>query len=94
MKIGIAGLGFVGSSMFRSFKEKHVDVVGYDKSSYIYDLYGICNHSGNVLGGHYWAYVKNANSKWYNFNDTMVREINPSQLITANAYCLFYRKKY
>ncbi len=69
-------------------------VVGYDKSSYIYDLYGICNHSGNVLGGHYWAYVKNANSKWYNFNDTMVREINPSQLITANAYCLFYRKKY
>ena len=33
MKIGIAGLGFVGSSMFRSFKEKHVDVVGYDKFS-------------------------------------------------------------
>ena len=34
-------------------------VVGYDKHSYVYDLYGICNHSGNTGGGHYYAYVKN-----------------------------------
>jgi len=31
MKISIVGLGFVGSAMFRSFKEKNVNVVGYDK---------------------------------------------------------------
>lgn len=69
-------------------------VIGYDKKSYVYDLYGICNHSGGALGGHYWAYVKNANNKWYNFNDTQVTEIAPKNLITDKAYCLFYRKKY
>ena len=69
-------------------------IVGYKKESYIYDLYGICNHSGNVHGGHYTAFVKNANDKWYHFNDTSVTEVtNLQDLITPKAYCLFYRKK-
>ena len=34
-------------------------IVGYEKESYIYDLFGICNHSGGLLGGHYTASVKN-----------------------------------
>lgn len=69
-------------------------VIGYKKESYVYDLYGICNHSGNVFGGHYTSYIKNANGKWYHFNDTNVTEItNESQLISPKAYCLFYRKK-
>ena len=70
-------------------------VVGYKKSSYVYDLYGICNHSGGVHGGHYTAIIKNANNKWYHFNDTYVTEItNMQELITPKAYCLFYRKKH
>jgi ubiquitin carboxyl-terminal hydrolase 2/21 len=69
-------------------------VIGYKKSSYVYELYGVCNHSGSVLGGHYTAYVKNANGKWYHFNDTSVNEIdNNESIITPKAYCLFYRKK-
>jgi ubiquitin carboxyl-terminal hydrolase 8 len=69
-------------------------IVGYKKESYIYDLYGICNHSGSVEGGHYTAFVKNANGKWYHFNDTHVKEIDDlSELVTPKAYCLFYRKK-
>jgi ubiquitin carboxyl-terminal hydrolase 8 len=69
-------------------------VIGYKKSSYIYELYGVCNHSGGVLGGHYTAYVKNANGKWYHFNDTTVSEIDKVEsIITPKAYCLFYRKK-
>ena len=51
-------------------------VVGYDKNSFKYDLYGICNHSGGSAGGYYTAYVKNANDKWYLFNDTNVDEVN------------------
>ena len=47
-------------------------VIGYNKDSYIYDLYGVCNHSGSVQGGHYTAFVKNANNKWYHYNDTSV----------------------
>jgi ubiquitin C-terminal hydrolase len=67
-------------------------VIGYKKNSYNYELYGVCNHSGGVLGGHYSSYVKNANGKWYHFNDTSVSEINSDSLISPKAYCLFYRK--
>jgi ubiquitin C-terminal hydrolase len=69
-------------------------VIGYKKKTYIYELYGICNHSGSVYGGHYTAYVKNANGKWYHFNDTNVTEVSLlSAIISAKAYVLFYRKK-
>jgi len=68
--------------------------IGYNKESYIYDLFGICNHSGGTLGGHYTAYVKNANDNWYHFNDTIVKKVdNIDDLISNKAYCLFYRKK-
>ena len=49
-------------------------VIGYDPKSFNYELYGICNHTGGVMGGHYYAYVKNANEKWYEFNDARVEE--------------------
>ena len=69
-------------------------VIGYKKESYHYELYGVCNHSGNVLGGHYTAYVKNANNKWYHFNDTIVSEVGLiDSIVSPKAYCLFYRKK-
>jgi ubiquitin C-terminal hydrolase len=69
-------------------------VIGYKKNSYIYDLYGVCNHSGGVLGGHYTSYVKNANGNWYHFNDTSVSELGLNEtIISTKAYCLFYRKK-
>ena len=68
-------------------------IVGYDKDSYIYDLYGICNHSGGTAGGHYTAYVKNANGKWYHFNDTNCNEVDLGSLKSPYAYCFFYRKQ-
>jgi ubiquitin C-terminal hydrolase len=69
-------------------------VIGYKKESYHYDLYGVCNHSGGVLGGHYTAYIKNANGKWYHFNDTSVTEVeSQDSVVSTKAYCLFYRKK-
>lgn len=69
-------------------------VIGYNKDSYVYDLYGVCNHSGSVAGGHYTAFVKNANNKWYHYNDTSVSEVAlPQQIISPKAYCFFYRKR-
>jgi ubiquitin C-terminal hydrolase len=70
-------------------------VEGYNKESYIYDLYGICNHHGDENFGHYTSTVRTANSKWYNFNDTNVKEVSiPKNEIVGNTpYCLFYRKK-
>ena len=67
-------------------------VKGYNGASYIYDLYAICNHHGGALGGHYTAAIKNANGKWYMFNDTVVKEIPETQVNSNNAYCYFYRK--
>jgi ubiquitin C-terminal hydrolase len=68
-------------------------VKGYNSASFVYDLYGVCNHGGGAQGGHYTAYIKNANGKWYEFNDTMVHEIKEENVISAQSYCLFYRKK-
>ena len=70
-------------------------VEGYAKETYVYDLYAICNHHGQIDGGHYSATIKNANWKWYNFNDTQVTEILVNDnIISGNTpYCLFYRKK-
>lgn len=69
-------------------------VCGYNSKNYIYDLYGVCNHMGNVMGGHYTSFVKNANNAWVHYNDTNVEIImNPNMIITSSAYCLFYRKK-
>ena len=69
-------------------------VIGYKKETYKYELYGVCNHSGGVMGGHYTTYIKNANGKWYYFNDTSVSEVGlPESIISPKAYVLFYRKK-
>lgn len=69
-------------------------VIGYKKNSYKYELYGVCNHGGNVLGGHYTAYIKNSNGRWFHFNDTSVSEVGVIEsIISVKAYCLFYRKK-
>jgi ubiquitin C-terminal hydrolase len=68
-------------------------VIGYNKETFVYDLYGVCNHSGSVLGGHYTSFIKNANDKWYHYNDTSVLEIQENQLLTYKAYCFFYRKR-
>ena len=69
-------------------------VKGYKNATQVYELYGICNHSGGTRGGHYTSFVKNANGKWYLFNDTKVIEVkNLDKLRTPQAYCFFYRKK-
>ena len=68
-------------------------IKGYNPASYIYDLFGVCNHGGGVGGGHYTATIKNANGKWYEINDTLVNEIKEDKVISAHSYCLFYRKK-
>ena len=66
--------------------------IGYDKYKSKYNLIAICNHSGSLGGGHYYAYCRNGSGKWYNFNDARVNEIDISDIITPNAYCLFYQK--
>ena len=69
-------------------------VSGYNNQKSKYSLYGICNHSGVLSGGHYTAYIKK-NNKWYLCNDSNITEIHSveNNLISSKSYCLFYRKK-
>lgn len=69
-------------------------VIGYKRKSYVYDLYAVCNHEGGCSGGHYTATVKKGDNKWYNFNDTTIKEIKKNNVISSKAYCLFYKKKH
>lgn len=69
-------------------------VIGYKPETYVYDLFGICNHSGTVHGGHYTAYVKTKENNWFHFNDTSVtRIIDKDNIVSNSAYCFFYRKR-
>ena len=81
----------------------HYDIDSLDLSPFVhkervsniyskYSLFGIINHSGNVFGGHYFSFLKNANQKWYCYNDTQVTEISCDKLLTNKNYCLIYRR--
>ena len=68
-------------------------IIGYNPHEYIYDLFGICNHSGGVSGGHYTSFVRD-NNDWYLCNDTQIIKIDDlNKIITPKAYCLFYKKR-
>jgi ubiquitin C-terminal hydrolase len=67
--------------------------VGYEKYNSKYNLYGISCHTGTSNGGHYYAYCKNLNNNWYKYNDSSVKLVsNKNDVITRDAYCLFYRR--
>ena len=68
-------------------------VNGYNPQQSIYELYGVCNHYGYILGGHYTSFVKNASDEWVHYNDSNVSIIKKEEIITPSVYCLFYRKK-
>ena len=67
-------------------------VSGYNKSTFKYDLVAVSNHMGGCSGGHYFAYCKNADLKWYKFDDNVVStsaELE-KRIVSPMAYCLFY----
>ena len=66
--------------------------VGYDKNKSIFSLFGVCNHIGSINSGHYFSYCKHKDN-WYNYDDTNITKIKEAELVTKNAYCLFYKKK-
>ena len=67
-------------------------VVGYNARKYIYDLYGVVNHIGDVEGGHYTAFVLGQDKTWYHCNDDRIEMVqDPRQIITPMAYVFFYR---
>ena len=56
----------------------------------MYSLYAVNNHTGSLSGGHYFSYVLQ-NGIWYEFNDKYVRLANQNNIVSSNAYILFYK---
>ena len=53
--------------------KKYVDKFKSERNPVYYDLFGVVNHFGNLQGGHYTAFCKNAlKDQWYEFNDSSV----------------------
>lgn len=91
----------------RQETKKQIDTYLQD-GEHVYELFSIMIHNGSAMGGHYYAYIKNfMTNRWYNFNDSRVKEIDESDIHkvfggkksktgwgsgSANAYLLKYRK--
>ena len=67
-------------------------IIGPDKDHSIYDLFAVSQHYGSTGSGHYTALCKN-NNKWYDYDDSSVRETSPRAALTSAAYVLFYRRQ-
>ena len=60
----------------------------------MYDLYAVCNHTGNMNSGHYTAFCRNhRDSQWYCYDDTQVNPISENEVVTKGAYMLFYSRR-
>lgn len=73
------------------------------QGDFVYELYAVLVHSGSAMGGHYYCYIKShEDGKWYNFNDTDVKEISEDEIAKVygdklgsgggTAYMLKYRQ--
>jgi ubiquitin C-terminal hydrolase len=59
---------------------------------FTYDLVAVTNHIGSMNGGHYFSFVKSlTDSNWYCQNDSDSIKIEESNIISNNAYILFYQ---
>jgi ubiquitin C-terminal hydrolase len=69
--------------------------VKIDPQDKIYDLFGVVCHVGMIAcAGHYTAFCLNpVDMKWYYYDDANVREVKKEQVVTRNAYILFYKKR-
>ncbi|CAL1544646.1 unnamed protein product [Lymnaea stagnalis] len=57
----------------------------------LYDLYAVSNHSGGTSSGHYTAYCRNPySSEWFLFNDSRVSSARSNEVVSSEAYVLFY----
>ncbi|KAL4225919.1 Ubiquitin carboxyl-terminal hydrolase 19 [Mactra antiquata] len=76
-----------------------------DEPAPVYDLYGVVNHHGGILGGHYTSYVRCADTTtpsshcnnlvgWRLCDDSRVTAVSHEKnVVTKSAYLLFYRRR-
>ncbi|KAL8239339.1 hypothetical protein R6Q59_015906 [Mikania micrantha] len=70
-------------------------MTGTDDVPPIYMLYGVVVHLDTMnasFSGHYISYVKDLQGNWFRIDDTQVRQVPWSQVMSEGAYILFYMR--
>lgn len=78
------------------FPMTELDVSPYSASQALskYDLYGVANHSGTLVSGHYTAYCKHPyTAGWHEYNDSRVQSVDRRSVNSSEAYLLFYEQR-
>ena len=61
--------------------------------AFLYDLFAVVCHRGSFQGGHYVAYVRAADGRWYLCDDAWVTAADEEVVRNCQAYMLFYAQK-
>ena len=77
---------------FIDFPIKGLDLDGLslEKNPGLYDLFAICNHFGELGGGHYTSFIE-SKGKWYHMDDSKVTQVSDEDIVLSAAYILFYK---
>ncbi|KAL5104529.1 hypothetical protein TcWFU_008680 [Taenia crassiceps] len=59
----------------------------------IYDLYAVVNHMGKLNEGHYYAFIRVEDGRWFRVNDMQYSEVRKESVVTPDAYILFYQRR-
>lgn len=80
-------------SEFKISPKHYNKIRNSENNKYIYDLFAVCNHSGNSNGGHYTATTLNPNGNWYNYNDSVVNHVTEDDVISEKSYIFLFRNR-
>ena len=91
---------FSSQEMFRGKLDTAVDFSGnrLDLSPYSagrapcrYNLYGVVNHSGTLISGHYTACCRHPyTDEWYEYNDSSVHPVTRDNVNSGEGYVFFF----
>ena len=67
---------------------------GDDQKKCLYDLVSVALHYGGLRSGHYTAFGKNSRTRgWHHFLDAKVLSVREEDVVSVDAYVLFYVKR-
>lgn len=62
------------------------------QKNFIYNIYAVIRHDGNLMAGHYITYIKKSSGKWYKISDSYYDEVQEKEVMNSYPYMVFYQK--
>jgi ubiquitin C-terminal hydrolase len=71
----------------KSWSKEEIEDLVKLRGEWVYELYSVMIHAGEINGGHYYAYIKDLDSsQWYDFNDSRVSPIEEQKVIHSGSF--------